>query len=316
MTMQASMHTDLALELQEDLEQKNEREEKGYEVTERLHGNGQIRETRIRITSVCAARKLQKPVGNYITLEGINLPENDEEFHREMSRQIALHLRKLLGDAGHILIAGLGNRDVTPDALGPLVTEQLLVTRPWKMEEDLQNQKFHQEMCVSTAIAPGVFAQTGMETEEILSAVVNKVRPDRMIVIDALAARSLDRLNRTVQICDTGIAPGAGVGNRRREITEATMGVPVIAIGVPTVISIPALAGEIAQELLQVLPAEERKDYEKRYQQGGRYALLASLLDKRLFDYFFTPKEIDTSVQRISHTIAEGINLVISEKKG
>lgn len=316
MGTQASMHTDLALELREDLEEQKEIREQGYEVTERLHGNGRIRETRIHIISVSAAEKLQKPPGNYITLEGVDLSENDEEVHREMSRQIAVHLKKLLGDARHVLIAGLGNRDVTPDALGPMVTEQILITRPWKTEEEFRRKEFHQKMRVSTAIAPGVYAQTGMETEEILSAVVSKIHPDRMVVIDALAARSLDRLNRTVQICDTGIAPGAGVGNRRREITEVTMGIPVIAIGVPTVISIPALAGEIAESVLQVMPQEQQEAYLKRYQKGGKYALLSSLLDKRLFDYFFTPKEIDTSVQRMSQTIAEGINCVIGENKG
>lgn len=360
-------HTDLILELQEEQEGGKgqgsgtfrkkaqgdglfrkegqgdgpfRREEKGqgFRVERREQNGGRLREIVITIEDDRGERIFGKPRGVYITLEGVNLAENDGAFHEEMSALLAKHLERLLGEREKVLIAGLGNRDVTPDALGPLVVDNLLITG------HLGEVSFFEKMRSSMAVAPGVMAQTGMETREILQGIIGRTKPEALVVIDALAAKTAERLNRTVQISDAGIAPGAGVGNERREISEKTMGIPVIAIGVPTVISIPAVAGDILSAVLTADKTEESSagsgqvargadgirmtghlregEEEKELSQGTeaflrwtdrqRYEFLSQRLPKELFGLFVTPKEIDESVKRISYTISEGINRVIA----
>ena len=160
---------------------------------------------------------------------------------------------------------------------------------------------------VVAALAPGVMAQTGMETGEIVEGIVKKIHPDALIVIDALAAKSSERLNRTIQISNTGIAPGSGVGNQRNEITEKTMGVPVIALGVPTVISIPSLACDIMDSFC-ASQGEKMEDTFSSWPESEKYRFLGEILDAKLWELFVTPKEIDEAVKRISYTLSEGIN--------
>ena len=337
-------HTDLILELQEEREGKEGSPDggksrgSGIRIEKKERKGGQLRETVIAVENEEGERLLGKPKGVYITLEGMNLAENDGDFHAEMSVLLAEHLERLLRDKKKVLFAGLGNRNVTPDALGPLVIENLLVTG------HLGELSCFKKMRSSMAVVPGVMAQTGMETGEILRGIVARTKPEALVVIDALAAKTAERLNRTVQISDAGIAPGAGVGNERREISEKTMGIPVIAIGVPTVISIPAVAGDILSAVLTADKTEESSagsgqvtrgadgirmtgrlregEEEKELSQGTeaflrwtdrqRYAFLAQRLPEELFRLFVTPKEIDESVKRISYTISEGINRVIA----
>ena len=204
-----------------------------------------------------------KPKGTYITLEAAEMIEDDEDYHREISKRLAEILKELIpvcdkqknykestenqkkvsrkgfAEAKHelegtsILVAGLGNRLVTPDALGPQVADNLYITRHIIKEFGRRAYENEQVQPVS-AIVPGVMAQTGMETLEIIKGVVDETKPDVVIAIDALAARSTKRLNRTIQITDTGIHPGSGVGNHRNGLTRETLGVMVIGIGVPT----------------------------------------------------------------------------------
>lgn len=323
-------HTDLTLEIQEELD-KGEHI-KGYTSESNSYFDGKIKENRIIIETVQAARRFGKYPGTYITLEGVDLSGNDGGFHESMSECIAKNLKELLGSSRKILVVGLGNRNITPDALGPFVVDNLLITRPafsnWVpglkpqdiyrftkiTPKETQSSDPSQNMLISSAIAPGVMAQTGMETIEIIRGVVAQTAPEKIIVIDALAARSLERLNSTVQLSSTGIAPGSGVGNRRKEISEDTLGVPVIAVGVPTVISIPAVANDILSACLSRLSGEARKELCAILDQESDdyYRVLASFIDQRLFNFTMTPKDADESVQRISFTISEGINQIIA----
>lgn len=300
-------HTDLALELKDELEESLEGSQhfEGIKVYQKEIGANKIRETVIEIESEEGEMQLGKMRGTYVTLEGENMAENDGSFHEDMSNCLAKRLKRLLSGRKKLLFIGLGNGEVTPDALGPLVIKNLFVTRHltgWKEIEGCP---------VVAALAPGVMAQTGMETGEIVEGIVKKIKPDALVVVDALAAKSSERLNRTIQISNTGIAPGSGVGNHRNEITEKTMGVPVIAVGVPTVISIPALACDIMEAFCRTQD-EEMKDTFSSWPESEKYRFLGKILDEKLWELFVTPKEIDEAVKRISYTISEGINQFIS----
>lgn len=272
--------TDLALELKE--EKNLGSAESGIVVKTRIDTTNHIKETKIIIENKRGELALGKPKGQYITIETKNLSANDGNFHKEMSEALFLNLKEMLGKKKKILIAGLGNANVTADSLGPKVVNNLCITRHLQKEGFLNNQY---EL---SALAPGVMAQTGIETSEILESLAAKIKPDVLIAIDALAARSSSRLNKTIQISDTGIAPGSGVGNHRNEITKQTIGVPVFAIGVPTVISVPAILNDLVDQA-------SFEDASKK-------------MDEEFRTMHVTPKNIDESMKRISYTISEGIN--------
>ena len=270
--------TDLALELKE--EKNIGSAQSGIIVKTRIDTTNHIKETKIIIKNKKGEDSLGKPKGTYITIEAKDLSTNDGSFHKEMSEALFLNLKEMLNKKKKILIAGLGNADVTADSLGPKVVNNLYITRHLQ-KEGIGNYQFE-----LSAIAPGVMAQTGIETSEILESLADRIKPDVVIVIDALAARSYSRLNKTIQISDTGIAPGSGVGNH--EITQHTIGVPVLAIGVPTVISVPAIIHDVFGE----------KSLEN----------VSENIDEEFISMHVTPKNIDESMKRISYTISEGIN--------
>lgn len=272
--------TDLALELKE--EKNLGYTQSGISVKTRIDTTNHIKETKIMIKNKKGEQALGKPKGNYITIEADDLSSNDGSFHKEMSEALYLNLREMIGKNKKILVAGLGNANVTADSLGPRVVNNLCITR------HLKDENIGRNFLEISAIAPGVMAQTGIETSEILEALVSKIKPDALVAIDALAARSSRRLNKTIQISDTGIAPGSGVGNHRNEITQHTIGVPVLAVGVPTVISVPAIIADLKKEI----------PFEETYQN----------LDQEFISMHVTPKNIDESMKRISYTISEGIN--------
>lgn len=304
-------HTDLAMELQEELEKENGEITRHNGITikkKEFHDTG-LKEVIITVENEEGERLLGKPKGTYITLEGEELSKNDGDFHENMSRLLAAHMETLLGARERILFVGLGNMEVTPDSLGPLVVQNLLITR------HLTEMDYFRKMRSSMALAPGVMAQTGMESGEILNALVQKVHPEVMVVIDALAAKTSERLNRTIQISDAGIAPGSGVGNRRNEISASTMGIPVIAVGVPTVISVPAIADDIMESILLSFGDIRLRECYEAWPDREKYRFMAETLREELFGLFVTPKEIDESIKRISYTISEGMNQVIARKK-
>ena len=201
-----------------------------------------------------------------------------------------------------VLVIGLGNRQATPDALGPYVADNLNVTR--HIVKEYGKYAALEEMnCVVSAIVPGVMAQTGMETAEIIKGVVRETKPDLLIVIDALAARNSRRLNRTIQIADTGINPGSGVGNYRNAITKETIGVPVIAIGVPTVVDAVTIVSDTMENLLSALETSESLKgvglVLGGYSEAEKYELIKELIAPNLNSMFMTPKDIDETVKRL-----------------
>lgn len=211
-----------------------------------------------------------------------------------------------------ILVAGLGNRLVTPDALGPQVADNLYITRHIIKEFGRRAYENEQVQPIS-AIVPGVMAQTGMESQEIIAGIIREVKPDYLIVVDALAARSVRRLGRTIQITDTGIYPGSGVGNHRYSITEETTGIPVIAIGIPTVVEAATIVYDSMSTLIDELAHAESlqplKTSWSRLTEAEHRNLIRGLLSPQLNHMFVTPKDIDAEIKRMSYTISEAINL-------
>lgn len=281
------VRTDLALEERESFDGSGV-EIHGVEVEESCDEERDVRLTRVKIVSERGAREMGKSRGTYLTLEAPGLASPDEDYHREVSEVIADILRELTGTAESVLVAGLGNRNVTPDALGPQAVSNLMITRHLIREYGREMMGMD-GCCVVSGIVPGVMAQTGMETSEILQGIIEETRPDLLIVIDALAARSTRRLGRTVQITDTGIQPGSGVGNHRGSLTKESLGIPVIAIGVPTVVEAAAIVYD-AQGNCEKMPPH-------------------------LNGMFVTPKNIDEMIKQLSFTLSEALNMVFSETK-
>lgn len=314
-----NVHTDLALEEKERFESDNV-EIQGVVVEEVYDEEREIRITRVKIETEKGAKVMGKPVGTYITMEAPDMAVPDEDYHREIAEELAFYMRELLKveqEDYSVLVVGLGNRQVTPDALGPHVVDNLLITRhiikeygKYAMGEEHAN--------LISAIVPGVMAQTGMETLEIIKGVVDEIQPDYVVAIDALAARNSKRLNRTIQITDTGINPGSGVGNHRNGITKDTIGVPVIAIGVPTVVDAATIVNDTMENLIAALETSETLKgvgvVLQGYNATEKYELIKELISPHLNGLFVTPKDIDETVKRISYTISEGLNVLFSRE--
>ena len=286
------IRTDLALEAREFIEEANG-QMRGIIVDTYADAKDTVQVTHVRITTPNGAKAMGKPIGSYITLEADHLMEPDENYHREVSLAIANQLKQLLPDLEKelsILVVGLGNRDVTADALGPEVVDHLNITRHMIKQfgrAAYSCPKVHQ----ISSIVPGVMGKTGMETAEIVRGVVASTSPDIIIVIDALAARSTRRLTRTIQITNTGIQPGSGVGNHRDSLTEESLGVPVIAIGIPTVVDAATIVNDAIGHLTQTSPQLENtlKDMNNMY---------------------VTAKDIDATIKRLGFTLSEALNIV------
>lgn len=314
---QFQVRTDLALETREKFEEDNV-EIKGVKVEEEYLGETDIKITTMVIETENGAKAMGRPKGNYITVEAPNMDGQDEDYHQEISMELAKIIQKLLPKAEEkisVLVAGLGNREVTPDALGPRVVDHMMITR--HVLKEFGKYAFGEEEVSSVSgIVPGVMAQTGMESQEIIRGIVEETRPDVMIAIDALAARSTKRLSRTIQITDTGINPGSGVGNHRHGLSKDTIGIPVIAIGVPTVVDAATIVGDTMQNLIQAM---EENAHLQSLSTGlnalnamEKYELIRELLSPQLNTMFVTPKDIDESVKQLSITISEGLNIALA----
>ncbi len=301
--MNRNIRTDLAIELRENYESDSAIE--GVDIKTIINEDNSIKTTIIDVLDDNGVNKLGKPVGTYITIECTELNEYDEGIHEPLIKELASQIRTLIKDARSILVAGLGNRSVTPDSLGPLVVDNLMITRHLSIEYQTDNN------LIISAICPGVMAQTGIETVEILKGICQNIEVDALIVIDALAARSSKRLNKTIQLTDTGISPGSGVGNNRKMITKDNMELPVVAIGVPTVISVPSLVDDSMDLIADAFNQKYGKEIMKEFTDEQRYDLACSLVEPELVDMFVTPKNIDELVKRISFTISEAINSII-----
>lgn len=312
-----SIRTDLALEQKERFESDNV-EVQGVILEEKYDEEREIRVTTVKIETEKGAKTMGKPVGTYITMEAPNMAVPDEEYHREVSMELAEFIRGMVPEkkeSYQVLVVGLGNRQVTPDALGPYVVDNLNITRHI-FKEYGRYAMGDDEMEIVSAIVPGVMGQTGMETVEIIRGVVAETKPDFVVAIDALAARNSRRLNRTIQIADTGINPGSGVGNHRNGITKDTVGIPVIAIGVPTVVDAATIVNDTMENLLQALETSEALKgvglVMQGYSAAEKYELVKELISPHLNGMFVTPKDIDDTVKRISFTISEALNILFS----
>lgn len=309
-----SIRTDLALEEKERFE-SDRVEIPGVVVEESYDDEREIKVTTVKIETENGAKTMGKPVGTYITMEAPNLVVPDEDYHKEISKEFAKYMQQFLPKQKEysVMVVGLGNRQVTPDALGPYVVDHLHVSRHVVKEYGKYGMGEEQVNLVS-AIVPGVMAQTGMETVEIIRGVVEETKPEVVIAIDALAARSVKRLNRTIQIADTGIHPGSGVGNHRNAITKETVGVPVIAIGVPTVVDAATIVNDTMENLIQALESSETLRgvglVLQGYHAAEKYEFIRELISPHLNGLFVTPKDIDETVKRISYTISEALNQV------
>lgn len=325
------IRTDLALETQEKLQEDNV-DVHGVRFLEERKGAGMTVST-VVIETENAAKSMGKPKGRYITLEAENLSEDDEDYHREISEELASIIRNILpgkrftaeerknikeGISVSVLIVGLGNRGVTPDALGPRVVDNLFITR--HIFREFGKYAFGSEKTgVISGIVPGVMAQTGMETVEIIRGVVKESRPELVIVIDALAARNTRRLGRTIQLTDTGINPGSGVGNHRNAINEKSLGVPVISLGVPTVVDAATIVADGMSALLRAMgESESLKHLGDHFDALGsceKQELAREVLSPQLHGMFVTPKNIDESVKQLSFTISEALNIAFLGNK-
>lgn len=296
------VRTDLALEARESIEE-TEGEIRGVRYEEEYDEEKDIRITRVMIDTKNGAKAMGKPIGTYITMEVPAMLEPDEDYHREISECLAAQLRAIIpySDTEQaILVVGLGNRDVTADALGPHVVDNLFITRHVVREYGKAAYNVS-KMHLISSIEPGVMAKTGMETAEIVKGVVEQTAPNVLIVIDALASRSIRRLNRTIQITNTGIQPGSGVGNHRNALTLESLGIPVIAIGIPTVVDAATIVSDALERLVRECGDIDKNVKIKEYPQT--FAELGNM--------YVTSKDIDAVIKRLGFTVSEGINIAL-----
>lgn len=305
-----SVRTDLAVEAKE-IYQKQNNEMPGVEVEEISEGD--IKITQVRVVNDVGEKMMGKPKGTYITIDMPRFTHYDSEIMDEVSKALGSSLSNMinLDDSMTALVVGLGNWNVTPDALGPKVISKLMVTRHLKQLIPDQIDEGIRPVC---AMAPGVLGLTGMETGEIIKGVVDKIKPNLIICIDALASRKMERVNSTIQVGNTGISPGSGVGNKRMEISEKTLGIPVIAIGVPTVVDAATMANDTIDMVLDEMIGQSKQGGEfynmlKSIDKNEKQRMIQDILDPYVGNLMVTPKEVDLVIDSVSKVIANGINI-------
>lgn len=268
--------------------------------------------TRVKVLNEQGERNIGKPAGNYVTVDMPKVWQSDEKVFEKLIQVIAHEVSELIelkaGDT--VLVAGLGNNSITPDALGPKVIKNIMVTRHL---QDLLPEHFGEDkLRPVAAIAPGVLGQTGVETGEIVKSVAQKVSPAAIIVVDALASRRFERVATTVQISDTGIVPGSGIGNIRNAIDRNTTGVPVIAIGVPMVVDAATLTADVIELVIENAKgyAESSKlvDFFEKFSDEDKNTLIRETLNPYDLNLFVTPKEIDIIVGEVARIVGFAIN--------
>lgn len=311
-----NIRTDLAIESHEMMDNSSEGSNiSGVKVDVDEDFENQILTTWVEVLNEQGAQEMGKPIGKYVTIESQAMKENDVFAEEIIVDTLAEKLIKLrdLDKNDTILIVGLGNWNVTPDALGPKVVSKVLVTR--HILESLPEQ-IDESVRTVCAISPGVMGLTGIETGEIVKGIVEKVKPDLVIAIDALAARKSSRINTTIQMSDTGIAPGAGVHNNRMMLNEDSLGVPVIAIGVPTVVDAATLVNDTMDIMLQEMSKDADKGSEfytmlASLESEEKYGLIKEVLNPYVGNMFVTPKDVDAVIERLAKIIANALNVAL-----
>ena len=308
-----NFRTDLALERRDIYQKINKLNEIDGVKSAEDEIDKNIKVSRVYVLNENGEKAIGKPKGTYITIDVKNLKIAGDEEIQKTSEVLSKELKNMLDQhiqkEGELLIVGLGNIYVTPDALGPKVINEIDVTRhiikylPQYVEEGTRPV---------SAISPGVLGTTGIETVEILKGIVDNVKPKLLIVIDALASRSIDRISSTIQISDTGIVPGAGVGNTREEISRKTLGIPVIAIGIPTVVELATLVSDGIDIFIDRLQEKaESNEYLNKLQKNDKYEEVKEALNVGEYNMIVTPKEIDDLIENMKDVVARGINFAV-----
>ncbi|WP_026485593.1 GPR endopeptidase [Caldanaerobius polysaccharolyticus] len=306
--------TDLAIETRELYRKDSGREVPGVEVKQEKLGSITI--TRVNILDYQGSMAMGKPIGNYITLEMPDIRTGTPELNHSVAAVLSDELKKLIDrlQSQSVLVVGLGNWNVTPDALGPKVVSRIFVTR---QIFEFAPQEVRPGMRPVSAIAPGVLGITGIETADIIKGVVSRIKPDLIIAVDALASKSTSRLASTIQISDTGVSPGAGIGNRRAALDQSTLGIPVIALGVPTVVDAATMASDTIDLLVDSLMKATPQDspfYQvlKDLNREERYDLIREVISP-YDNLMVTPKEVDEMINDMAAILAEGINIALQD---
>lgn len=300
------MYTDLAVEIQEECSGR-QGEIPGVVLEQYKEDGKGIRVTKIQIQTADGAKRMGRPIGNHMTLESADKEHSDEHSDKNLSgtklpdtNLLASYINGLLPSSAHsFLIVGLGNANMTADALGPLTIEKMAQSGM---------------ASYTSMIVPGVFAQTGMESCEIIQGIVQQTSPDCIITIDALAARSAFRLGTTVQLTDTGIRPGSGVGNARKGITKENMKIPVIAIGIPTVVSAAAIVSDAMDSLKQIGYNETILGSIAMLDKEEYYQLISEVFAPELGSLFVMPKNLDEELDTMSSLLAASLSQVICKR--
>lgn len=310
-----NIRTDLAIEASAIYNKTDEEISKIDGVKVESEEFGEIKVTHVEVTNKSGEKAIGKEMGNYITIESPGIRSGDEECIDSTTRILAKELKKLLPKSQNftVLAVGLGNWNVTPDALGPKVISDIKVTRhlfeyvPEYIDEETRS------VC---AVSPGVLGITGIETSEIIKGIVDMVRPDVIIAIDALASRKTNRISTTVQLADTGITPGSGVGNKRKGLNKEYLGVPVIAIGVPTVVDAATVANDAIELLIENIRASAKEGASMSgiadtFDAKHRYPLIKEVLTPYVGDLIVTPKEVDGIIEEVSLIISDAVNIAL-----
>ena len=326
------IHTDLVLDTIENNE---------FDIKSDTYNIDDIRVTKVNIDEE-NSRMINKKVGNYITIEFDDV--TDSGNREKVTEVFSDELNKILYnyDKKSVLVVGLGNEKSTPDSLGPNVIDDILVTRHlFLLGEDVDK-----DTLMVSKISPGVMADTGIETFDIVKSIVNDIKPSIVLVVDALAASTIGRVNKSIQITDTGIHPGSGIGNMRKEISLDTIGIPVIAIGVPTVVGSSIIVYDTINYLfkhisyikdneyknklvfnrynyIDKIRDKDLSDEEKKEVMGlmgelsdnDRISLIDEVLNSLNYNFIVTPKEIDFQIDKLSQVISNGINNIICSIK-
>ncbi len=310
-----NFRTDLAVERRDLYKKANhiENEVEGIETEEETIGE-KIKTTRVKVLNKQGEEAIGKPIGTYITIDVKDLKVANEEDIQQASEAVTKELKELIkkhvDNKAPILVVGLGNLYVTPDALGPKVINEIDITRhlleymPEVLDENTREV---------SAVSPGVLGTTGIETQEILKGIIDNIKPQLIIIIDALASRSIERISSSIQIADTGIVPGAGVGNARKELTQNTLGVPVIAMGIPTVVEAATIAADSLTLFIQkVQEKAESNDFLNQLQEEDKYEMIKEVLTPSDYNFIVTPKEIDDLIENMKDIVARGINFAVN----
>lgn len=302
--------TDMAVERRDLYRKANniENEIDGVECTEEEVED--IKITRVHISNESGAEALQKPVGNYITIDVKKINniavEKEDKIVEVIAKELAAIVDKHIKKDEEVMIVGLGNLHSTPDSLGSRVVNEVEITRHIKI---YLPQYIDSEVRSISAISPGVLGTTGIESAEIIRGIVDKVKPKMIIAIDSLCSKNISRINKSIQISDTGIVPGGGVGNARDELSEASLGIPVIALGVPTVVEMASITNDCLDLFIEDLQKKaESNEVLNKLKDEDNYEKIKEALIPNDYNFIVTPKEIDELIDSMKDIISRGIN--------